>query len=256
MQASGTTNGLFSVYFIDANMGYVVGDNGIILNTNNASADWTVQTSNTTYSLYSVYFTDANTGYTVGGGYNGVNTESTILKTINGGALWISQISETTNPLFSVFFSNPNMGYAVGLNGTILKTTNAGNNWATQASGTVNGLNSVYFIDANTGYAVGDGGIILKTTTGGEPTIIVSNTTKDNNLKIYPNPSDDIFTIEFDNHSNKAVLISITDLSGEIVFETTCVQKKYFFFRKALNPGIYIVKILGDRISYGKIVVK
>jgi len=71
-------NPLNSVYFINANLGFSVGDVGTILKTDNGGMSWTPQISKTTNSVMSVFFTDANTGYAVGG--NG-----TILKTINGG---------------------------------------------------------------------------------------------------------------------------------------------------------------------------
>jgi photosystem II stability/assembly factor-like uncharacterized protein len=69
---------LNSVYFTDANKGYIVCDSGIIIMTINGGDYWARQNSGTTMDLYSVYFTDDSTGYAVG-------TNGTILKTTNGG---------------------------------------------------------------------------------------------------------------------------------------------------------------------------
>jgi photosystem II stability/assembly factor-like uncharacterized protein len=88
-QTSGTTNDLFSVYFTDANTGYIVGDTGLILKTTNAGTNWTAQISGTTNPLYSVYFPAPNTGYAVG-------KSGTILKTTNGG-VWLEEKSKAEN---------------------------------------------------------------------------------------------------------------------------------------------------------------
>ncbi|MFA5781980.1 MAG: YCF48-related protein [Bacteroidales bacterium] len=163
---SGTTNLLFSVYFTNADTGYVVGETGTILKTTDGGTNWTTQTSGTSSDLWSVYFTNANTGYAVGG-------TGTILKTINGGTNWTIQTSGTTYGLSSVHFTNADTGYAVGggWNGTsnegaIFKTINGGNTWTAQ-TGTGYPLRSVYFTDTNTGYSVGENGTILKTINSG-----------------------------------------------------------------------------------------
>ena len=116
---------LFSVYFVDSDIGYAVGGdfwterNSVILKTTNGGADWTTQTLTNSHILRSVFFADANTGYAVG-------DSGTILKTSNSGADWTIQNSGTSHNLTSVFFTEANTGYVVGDFGTILKTTNGG----------------------------------------------------------------------------------------------------------------------------------
>jgi photosystem II stability/assembly factor-like uncharacterized protein len=163
-QNSGTTSNLLSVYFIDSNTGWAVGDVGTILRTIDGGSNWIIQTNITTNSLRSVYFTDSDTGWVVG-------DSGTILKTTDGGNNWVSQSIESTNDLSSVFFTDSFTGWTVGYNGTILKTTDGGNNWVFQYNETFEILRSVYFTDSNTGWVVGGdpngGGTILKTTDGG-----------------------------------------------------------------------------------------
>ncbi|MBL0098472.1 MAG: hypothetical protein IPP46_19840 [Bacteroidetes bacterium] len=65
---------LFSVYFIDAQNGIIVGDNGTILQTTNGGGNWIPQTSGTGNLLLYVHFI-GNTGFAVGEG-------GTILKTM------------------------------------------------------------------------------------------------------------------------------------------------------------------------------
>jgi photosystem II stability/assembly factor-like uncharacterized protein len=152
---SGTTKSLHSVYFTDANTGFIVGDKGYILKTINGGLTWDSLSAGT-YNLNSVYFPDANTGYAVG-------DSGTILKTSNGGVTWDSLSSGTAYSLSSVYFIDADTGYAVGgysgsywdyCEGVIIKTIDGGITWNIQYSGGIY-LSSISFSDANTGYAVG-----------------------------------------------------------------------------------------------------
>jgi photosystem II stability/assembly factor-like uncharacterized protein len=109
------TSGFHSFFFIDANIGYLIGGAGSIVKTTNGGIDWVSQISGTTYNLNSVFFSDPNTGYIVG-------DEGIILKTTNGGFNWTIQTDPTSQWLGSVYFTDANIGYTIGANGTILKT--------------------------------------------------------------------------------------------------------------------------------------
>jgi hypothetical protein len=52
---------LQSVYFVNANTGYAVGDGGTILKTNDGGTSWVSKFSEPYTMLWSVYFTDVNT---------------------------------------------------------------------------------------------------------------------------------------------------------------------------------------------------
>ena len=169
---------LESIYFVDTNNGWVVGDDGFIANTTDAGINWNTQRSGRTKEdLESVYFVNSNIGWAVGIDWN--NSSNVILKTENGGISWIDQSCGGTNSLHSVFFIDENNGWAVGdgyygnSEGKIFKTTNGGTDWSIQSIESINRLNSIYFTDVNTGWAVGGGmystesSIILKTNDGG-----------------------------------------------------------------------------------------
>lgn len=174
---SGTTDELFSVYFIDSNIGWVVGGypydywiRNIFLKTTDGGDNWTSQSDGTSYYLTSVYFTDSNSGWAVGGSWDLWGRSSgVIFKIIDGGDNWTSGGYDYF--LTSVYFQDSNIGYTVGgdlsSGGIILKTTDAGNNWSSQIIETIYPLTSVYFTDFNIGWAVGFNGILLKTTNGG-----------------------------------------------------------------------------------------
>jgi len=159
---SGTKNDLNSVYFVDANIGFAVGDYGTILKTNDGGINWIAQSSNTRNKLTSVYFVNYNIGYAVGDG-------GTILKTSNGGNLWQVQNSGTTQLLYAVYFVTSTKGYVVGPSGTYLVTID-GLNWKIKnlPYGDVPYAKSLYFTDSNTGYAAGCYFTIAKTDGTGE----------------------------------------------------------------------------------------
>ena len=163
---SGTTEKLYSVYFVDANSGCVVGYTGIVLKTTNAGVNWLSQTVSSTHLFYSVFFTDINTGYIAGGVYGSLDSGN-VFKTTNGGANWNALILPKYSQYFYVNFLNPNTGYVTGYQ-TILKTTNAGSTWESKSFTGLGLITSVYFVDANVGFASEyDNGMIMKTTNGG-----------------------------------------------------------------------------------------
>ena len=204
-QNSQTTTDLTSVFFVDANTGWVAGKNGKILHTTNGGLLWQTQDVSTTVNLESIFFADATQGWAVG-------DTGVILHTGDGGSSWSLQNSGLVTDLKSIFFVDATTGWVAGSSGRILKTTSGGNLWApptnrvffidfktifftdasigkllggqTRILSTLDGgslwtigqplppeitdgpLNSIFFLDATTGWAVGDN-TIIKTTSAG-----------------------------------------------------------------------------------------
>ena len=183
LQNSGTTKNLYSVHFTDANIGYAVGDSGIILKTTNGGTNWAPQNSGVTLALLSVHFPSIDTGYVVG-------SDSTILKTTDGGIHWINQASTGGSGcynewLYSVFFTDADTGYAAGYmwytnpviigGGVLLKTVTGGIDWTVcYTGGTWTSFRSVYFTSPTTGFVVGYTPI-LKTINAGLSWIVEPN---------------------------------------------------------------------------------
>jgi hypothetical protein len=109
------SNGLLNdVYFIDSEIGWIVGgeDNnfypgngyGIALFTSDGGENWETINVGTDLALYSAFFTDQNNGWLVG-------TNGTILHTDNGGITQVSEnhppVSEKTFYLQFKIFPNP-----------------------------------------------------------------------------------------------------------------------------------------------------
>jgi photosystem II stability/assembly factor-like uncharacterized protein len=120
-----TVKGLHSVYFITADTGWAVGDEGTIIKTTNGGVNWTTQISGTTQNLQSLHFPNAQTGWAVG-------SLGTILKTTNGGANWKVQSYYQPYRLYSIHFDNCLVGWAAGSGGTILKTISGGQNYISE----------------------------------------------------------------------------------------------------------------------------
>ncbi len=190
-----TNRNLNSMFFIDNNTGWIVGDSGLILKTTDKGNTWVRQTWNDTIhvNLISVYFLNPDNGF-IGtednayGDYYGA-----LLHTTDGGNSWdyekyygsIENIRFLNNKFGYIYssrwqrftltkdggktWSNPkyneihNSIYfkdslnAFKFNGPqIDKTTDGGNNWSTiQNLNTVCYINKTEFQDSLRGYAVG-----------------------------------------------------------------------------------------------------
>ncbi len=122
-------NGLIRVRFVDQNVGWVVGQNYIILHTTDGGANWVKQTVPSFPApnprLYGLHFYDANTGWATGqpdGSGYGV-----ILHTTDGGATWKKQAAPTKETILcGVFFIDNKKGWIATQKGGILHTTTGG----------------------------------------------------------------------------------------------------------------------------------
>jgi photosystem II stability/assembly factor-like uncharacterized protein len=63
---TGTSGYLTSVWFTDANTGYIGGQNGYIAKTTNGGLNWITQTSGASGFIREIEFVNANTGYLCG----------------------------------------------------------------------------------------------------------------------------------------------------------------------------------------------
>ena len=179
---------LNSVHFVDATIGYAVGEHGgsgvsnlgVVLKTTDGGSTWFVAQDNMSPSyLQDIRCVDANTCYAVGQDAASVSAGGAILKTTDGGATWSTHSTGASYPLAHIHFANASVGYAVGSHytgagwvGFIVKTSDGGATWSSPATLVPTGL-SCFFTDANTGYVAGVEdissvpGVILKTTNGG-----------------------------------------------------------------------------------------
>ncbi|MGQ9607672.1 MAG: WD40/YVTN/BNR-like repeat-containing protein [bacterium] len=180
------------VHFVNENIGWAVGDGGIVLFTNNGGAKWEqkvleeVKSGDLYTDLWDVWFVDEKNGWICGDLYKGTGV---ILYTKDGGKRWDRQNSGVPSQLFGIFFLDKNNGWAVGSNGTILATQNAGLKWTTLTVGRAGteigagepGIWDIQFVTLQKGWAVGENGTIRMTTDGGK-TWVNQNSGTDSNI--------------------------------------------------------------------------
>lgn len=140
---------LNSVFFVDNNNGWAVGEHGVILYYN--GIEWNLQISNTTRYLNSVFFLDKNNGWAVG-------DSGTILK--YDGTIWKNQTSGTLDHLKSVFFTDVNNGWVAKSCCDLLKYN--GKIWETPNTGIFTNLKSLYLFDSKNGWLGGTCGRLYK----------------------------------------------------------------------------------------------
>ena len=111
-----------SFYFINADKGWLIGDNSKIFSTIDGGETWDPCSIPYKAHFFSVHFVDTANGWIAGFDY--LNRRSIILKTNDGGETWIEQNGPNTGGLRNLFFINENTGWVVG--DGIFKTTTGG----------------------------------------------------------------------------------------------------------------------------------
>lgn len=156
-----------SVYFRNAELGWICGQMGIVSRcTNSTVPTWNVTRRTTSAEvLQDIFATSDNdvwaVGVTMGNPADPSTYSPLVVKSDNSGLTWHNV------DLASISFADTSNGWAVGPAGAIIHTNNSGANWAFQASGTTADLNAVYAVSALEAWAAGANGTILHTADGG-----------------------------------------------------------------------------------------
>jgi photosystem II stability/assembly factor-like uncharacterized protein len=157
------TGVLYAVYFVDANVGYAVGENGTVIKTINGGADgWTATVTDIGGSvLNTVYFVDADNGWAGGAGG--------IYRTDNGGTSWMWANSPGIVTIDHIVFTpDGSTGFAGANGGNLYWSTDGGVNWALHPNTFLGGsIVSIEFVDNNTGFLATGGRYVYTTTNGG-----------------------------------------------------------------------------------------
>ena len=157
---------LKSVFFFDALVGWVAGENGLVLQTRDGGVTWITQDSSTTFSLEKIRFVNEDTGWATGSDFSPPETRKLLLLTKNGGRTWRKAPDSDFQQFSSVTFLNSDAGWAVNSDNEVLLTLDGGETWHARrpADGTI--LESVFFVNESLGWAVGNG--IVHTIDGGK----------------------------------------------------------------------------------------
>ena len=168
---------LYNIYFVDENVGFIIGGRAVILKTEDSGKTWSRKMAMSETpgrdgnprplraNLMGIQMISETTGFIAG-------SENTILKTTDGGESWVgsserARVGETRNNLEGLWFVSPTTGWIIGSFGTLLHTADGGANWEKRDPGFDNNLFGIHFHDENTGWICGQEGLILHTADGG-----------------------------------------------------------------------------------------
>ncbi|RLC32601.1 MAG: hypothetical protein DRH37_00195 [Deltaproteobacteria bacterium] len=112
---------LYDIFFNNETSGWIVGDSGTILHSEDGGKQWRIVHIGLLPPLFSISFVNAKEGWAVG--QNGFS-----VKTEDGGKIWKKVVIEKENSLFKIRFCN-NYGVIVGDHGTIIETSDGGKTW-------------------------------------------------------------------------------------------------------------------------------
>ncbi|MBD3335612.1 MAG: hypothetical protein GF355_08850, partial [Candidatus Eisenbacteria bacterium] len=106
-QQSGTDATLRAVHFVSPTLGWVAGEEGTILKTEDGGLQWLPLASGTDETFFALHFFDENTGFA--GGRDGLLT-----KTTDGGETWVAQGLGIIEDVRDFEFLDADLGWLVG----------------------------------------------------------------------------------------------------------------------------------------------
>ena len=163
------------VYFADSKRGWVGGDEGVVLRTDDGGRTWQQQSSGVEAGVNDIYFRDKEDGYLL--------AANRVLATEDGGRTWRpgarfapADFDGATPELYSVRFTSKKRGWIVGsvsrgdrvLDSLLLRTDDGGASWQRVGAPVKVELLHLDFRGEKRGWIVGDRGTILHTADGGE----------------------------------------------------------------------------------------
>ncbi len=231
---TGTTQDITEIYFPSANVGYLVDAFTAIKKTTNGGSSWTDVNTNGIGGTKQIHFLNDNLGYTV-------NANGDVFKTIDGGNSFTAAGSTCLQTPFDMQFINDSTGFVVGsfVNAScdVSYTTNGGLTWNDLTFPYAYAGWGVTALDTNTIFLVGQNQTIIKTGDGGLITTNDDqNSNTNDNLKLFPNPSNGLINIE---HSEGISHWSILNIQGQLLAtgqgNSASVQ--------AIPTGIYFMKV-------------
>ncbi|MCX7995513.1 MAG: YCF48-related protein [candidate division WOR-3 bacterium] len=198
---SPTQSNLMGVFFLNAQEGWICGEGGIILHTNDGGNTFEFQYAPTTLPISDIQFLDSQTGYALV--WLSVNNTGTLLVTTDGGVSWhaheIPNLPMPPEPgykfvLSELEFVSQTEGWVTGYMwldppaskesgeliwdrfppGIIYHTTDGGNSWINQTPSPEYGYSDICFINSQTGWVVSHTSSAMEvqhlfyTTNGGE----------------------------------------------------------------------------------------
>ena len=144
---SGTTQTLRSIYQMNSDLVFAVGDNGTFIITTNGGQTWNSYPTGLSENLNSVSFLNPNRGVACG-------NSGKIIQTFNGGLNWSTVSSGVKDDLKAISFFIVR-GVCTGSSGTILHSSWAGEEWKIAQTGFFNVFYGTEMFDETIAYVCG-----------------------------------------------------------------------------------------------------
>lgn len=214
-----------------------------VFHTQDSGATWS-QIYYTQDLITSICFPDSALGYicTING---------SILKTQDAGQNWSILNSPMNDTIYAIDFLNDSLGFISGVNGQLYKTTDGGINWTMENTGVSSSIVDVYWIKENVAYAQTMVGDLLKMSF---PNSIASESQKELNIRISPNPTNGEISILTD--YDKKMKVNIYNQLGKLVLENIISSSNFKKLSLPQSAGIYFVRIEVEGRTYTEKVVK
>ena len=151
---------LNAVAFADDNHGWIMGEFGMVLHTEDGGQTWKRQPSASGKLLYALHVFDENRVLAVG-------SEGTFMQTSDGGRHWQAADTGTGQHILGLYPVGDAL-YVVGLEGLAMVRKGKEESFKKLSAGLYTWLMTVGFFDAKTGLAAGGRGHLLMTSDAGE----------------------------------------------------------------------------------------
>jgi photosystem II stability/assembly factor-like uncharacterized protein len=168
-------DGLFDIYFINPDVGWVVGSKGRVLHTKDGGKIWERQKSGTKLRLRRVQFIDNKKGWAIGENVSERGSTAIIIHTDNGGKNWQIQWKKKTDwlGLRELQFINSNTGWVtMEINEysgdcLLVQTIDGGKTWSEKEFKGID-HSQMLFLDKNRGAILTERKFVLITRDGGK----------------------------------------------------------------------------------------
>nr|WP_321236988.1 T9SS type A sorting domain-containing protein [uncultured Psychroserpens sp.] len=217
---------------VGAEQGNVIGDytGSVYMFERNGTGIWNevqeIVVSNASNADKIGYAVDIDGNVVIAGAYNTSIGGSAYVfeKDINGD--W----NQVQHLIASDIATLDSFGYDVALNGDYAIVGAYEEDEDEMDLNTLTSAGSAYFFDAN------------------EPTLSVSETTLENDIKVYPNPTNGELTIDL-NQQNKQIQIEVYNILGQRIIDNTYHATQTVRLRLDAPPGSYYVRMITDVTS-------
>jgi len=242
-----SNNDLYDIQMIN-NVGYLLGDNSMIMKTRDSGKSWRNLTLPTNLNGRCLFIVDTSIGFITG-------ENAKILKTTNGGVSWAQKYIQTATYAYGIKFSGNN-GICVGKNLLAIRSQDFGETW--QSDTTFNSrkqLNSVCILPNGMCWAVGDSGYIIKNNISAKRWTKLPNLTK-MSLNHIANMGDSILYISGGFHDTAGGTSTYKNIFLYSKDSGNTWQQTIFSETKIVNKAWYVNKDTAYFVGNGGLVSK